>query len=647
MDTNKYVNIFFGSETYNFTKYSTGLAECWYAYKPIIGNLSPACHLPHRALSVVPYSGGYPCGYGRNRSSSIAAPKRFTRGRTVKGFTHFCQSGTGYIDNFYNYFLISPTGGRALNIIDEDGAPGYYEVKTGDYFARATVGEKYAVEEFTFSGDGAVDIFPLNSGLGYPSFRLDKKPREVSSEINNGILLVAADYGAIKINFAVKAVGGEIVKNGENFRINGKKVTVSLAYSFESTGKAAENLKNAEDFKETKAKAAEAWNKVLNKIEYRGKNPDTFYSALYNALKKPCFEDESQMLGFDYATLWDMYKTTLPLLFLLYAGDAEKAVNGFKAMFDGANFHNARLMENVDLKEKKFSGQASCLAAVTVTTAKLWGVKADYERLIPLAQADVENAFERGLNTALPTHNVDIVDAVCALRRLNESPVGLDAARQRLFGVFDEFGIHMKVFKDSKYYEGCNVSYSFRVAGASEMRLTFTNKEKLLAELDRYFGLTSCKVKNYTRSYLINTMAVNARGDKVRRFSGLNNEPDMDAPFMYHLLGEYGKCEKVVDAGRKKFVCARDGLSGNDDSGGLTSWYVWAAIGLFPVTGSQDVLIFAPEADSVVLHLENADLRIERCDGTDVLFNGEKVVNRRIDVNKLQNGGLLQIPCGK
>ena len=42
------------------------------------------------------------------------------------------------------------------------------------------------------------------------------------------------------------------------------------------------------------------------------------------------------------------------------------------------------------------------------------------------------------------------------------------------------------------------------------------------------------------------------------------------------------------------FGLGRGGLPGNDDSGGLSSWYVWASLGIFPVAGQGIYLLNAP-----------------------------------------------------
>jgi putative alpha-1,2-mannosidase len=84
-------------------------------------------------------------------------------------------------------------------------------------------------------------------------------------------------------------------------------------------------------------------------------------------------------------------------------------------------------------------------------------------------------------------------------------------------------------------------------------------------------------------------------GYALDRFEGLNNEPDMETPWAYHYCGRPDRTAEIVHAALTgQFGVGRGGLPGNDDSGGLSSWYVWASLGLFPVAGQSLVLLNAP-----------------------------------------------------
>ena len=69
----------------------------------------------------------------------------------------------------------------------------------------------------------------------------------------------------------------------------------------------------------------------------------------------------------------------------------------------------------------------------------------------------------------------------------------------------------------------------------------------------------------------------------------------MEAPWAYHYAGRPDRTAEVVHAAvHNQFGTGRGGLPGNDDSGGLSSWYVWASLGLFPVAGQNLFLVNAP-----------------------------------------------------
>jgi putative alpha-1,2-mannosidase len=110
-------------------------------------------------------------------------------------------------------------------------------------------------------------------------------------------------------------------------------------------------------------------------------------------------------------------------------------------------------------------------------------------------------------------------------------------------------------------------------------------------------------------------------------------------------------CDVVYECVNRSFGVGKSGLPGNNDSGGLTSCFVWNAIGLFPVTGSGKFLIGAPSFKKVTFKLFNGnDLIVEAENLTEpygyvesVYFNGEEIVGYEIDANKMINGGTLKI----
>jgi putative alpha-1,2-mannosidase len=108
-----------------------------------------------------------------------------------------------------------------------------------------------------------------------------------------------------------------------------------------------------------------------------------------------------------------------------------------------------------------------------------------------------------------------------------------------------------------------------------------------------------------------------AVGDRLDRFTKhLNvgpkepylwagNEPGFDVPWLYNYIGQPWKTQHLVDRVRSElFTPTPDGEPGNDDLGAMSSWYVWAALGLYPSTPGTSILtVSTPLFDRAVIEL--------------------------------------------
>jgi predicted alpha-1,2-mannosidase len=85
------------------------------------------------------------------------------------------------------------------------------------------------------------------------------------------------------------------------------------------------------------------------------------------------------------------------------------------------------------------------------------------------------------------------------------------------------------------------------------------------------------------------TTELNAGPDKPQLWIG--NEPGFAVPWLYNYVGQPWKTQEKVDKVRTElFGPTPAGEPGNDDLGALPSWYVWAALGLYPITPGTPVL---------------------------------------------------------
>jgi len=642
-DYNSIINFKWGSEAFGKRKRSE-LSDKWFFYKPNIGNLSPSPQAPFSAFCSVPYSGGYPTGYGRYNRSSAGSPSKFTRKKLIKGITHFAPSGTGDVKNFYNYFLIKPFKRKSVILEEEYFLDGYI-LQTKDCEISVKVANQ--VLKYSIKSARPITIYPGYAGLSNSK----QRPRtyDCGITLNKDTIHILADYKTIKIYWVMKITNGKEAKLSENnnIKLEGSGVDFLLSYSLDSFSLAEEKLLMIDT-----EKVEGEWKDLLNVIDIKAspKVEKLFYTALYHTLKRPFIYGKKGRV-YDFATLWDMYKTHLPLVFLFYPERGSEIVKGLLSLFsEEGYFHNAKLMQDNTVYGREI--QSSCLVNILLSMAEMYGVPSQYSEILPKKLSDIRYQMNRGLPRKPElTHNLDIADAFYALKNCNPDSVAEkleEKIKELLDVIFDEDGVLLKT-EGACYYEGSNINYSFRVSASTEQRMTFTDKEKLEKSLDDFFGFEKKPCKYFNRVVVIPSR-VTHYGNKARRFEGLNNEPDMETPYMYGLLGRNDKQNKVLSQIMDSQYHIDDGgLCGNDDTGGLSSWYVWNALGLFPVAGTNILRIGCPQIESAVLNLE-APFYIEVKRESEkaiylssVTLNGKEQEVFEITVDDVKNGGKLEI----
>lgn len=83
-----------------------------------------------------------------------------------------------------------------------------------------------------------------------------------------------------------------------------------------------------------------------------------------------------------------------------------------------------------------------------------------------------------------------------------------------------------------------------------------------------------------------------------------NNEPDLIAPYTYLWSDHPDHTATVVHAAETLFTNAPNGMTGNDDLGAMSSWYVFSSLGLYPyMSGGQFFTMTTPQFPRVVVHV--------------------------------------------
>lgn len=485
----------------------------------------------------------------------------------------------------------------------------------------------------------------------------------------------------------------------------GQQVKVMAATSFISAEQAAANLKEVDgkSFDNLSLEARDAWNEVLGRIEIKDGRQDrieTFYSCLYRALLFPRDISETGPDGkrihysphtghieegycFTDSGFWDTFRALMPLLNLVYPELSlriqESLVNDF--------------LESGFLPEWKSPGHRNCMignnSASIVADAYLKGIRGQDMAALWSALTHGAHAvhpsvpstgragfaaydslgyvpYDIGLNETAARTLEYAYDDWCILRlgeALGKSEEELKPYRKAALNyrnVFDpgtglmngraSDGTFRGGFNPLKwggdFTEGNSLHYTWSVfhdiEGLAEL---MGGMDSFNATLDSVFEMPP----EYDDSYYgfpiheIVEMQVMQMGNYAH-----GNQPAQHMLYLYDWSGQPWKTQSLVREVMERFYSpAPDGYCGDEDNGQTSAWYVFSALGFYPVCpGSNEYAIGSPLFKSVTLHLEGGDLNILAPDNDiyhpyirEMKVNGRKVSRNFLRHEELVNGG--------
>ncbi len=416
----------------------------------------------------------------------------------------------------------------------------------------------------------------------------------------------------------------------------GQEVKLKVGISFVSTGQAEKNAKSqieGFDFEKTRTALEVEWDRVLGAVEIEGATPEQrkiFYTALYHSMLMPVDRtgenplwQSSEPYYDDFYTIWDTFRATNPLLTLI-APERETAIA--RALVDTYR-HDGWLPDG---RMGNYNGrtQGGSDADFVIADAYVKGLKGiDWETAYQAVWKDAERTpwdqFKEGRGDLeewlrLGYLSVEGVDRPASKQMeyaANDYAVavvakglGKDAEYRKFLGRSNNWkNLWDKSFSDEgfqgfirprhddgtwvspfsakdqgswyghNFYEGDTWTYSLfvpqDVRGLMEL---CGGKEKFVARLDQFFPT----------------------------HFDIGNEPGFLTPYLYIWAGRHDKtAEHVRQILGKGFGSGRSGLPGNDDSGAMSSLYVWGMIGIFPNAGQDVYLIGSPFYPSTSIHL--------------------------------------------
>ena len=447
------------------------------------------------------------------------------------------------------------------------------------------------------------------------------------------------------------------------------RVLMKVGISFDGLANAAQNLKaedNGWSMSTVAAAARQQWNQILDRIAVGGGTPTqqhTFYTALYHSLLFPNVvsdvngdypSGDQVQHGApereEYANFseWDIYRSEIQLESLL---DPKAVGDMVQSLVDDAQ-HGGWLPKwaIVGGDESQMNGDSAdpIIADAYAMGVRNFDVKAALKYMIKGAtQTESNHGLEierQYLSQYLTQHYVnagsldltsidysiggsatleyaiddfsiaqiaaaehDSAEATTMMQRasnweyLFNPATGYVQARGNDGSFPPGFAFETSQLEpggQTGFEEGNAVQYTWSVPqNLAALSDAMGGNDAATAVLERYF------------------LQLNATRDAPYDWSG--NEPSEWAPWEFDYFGAPEQTQHVVrEIADDEYADAPVDEPGNDDLGALSSWYVWAAIGLFPVTpGEADLALASPLFPSVTITLPDGHRLVERAPG--------------------------------
>ena len=485
-------------------------------------------------------------------------------------------------------------------------------------------------------------------------------------------------------------------------RQRGEKIQARVASSFISSAQAMQNLKELgqADMDQLKQQGRQRWNEVLGKIEVEDESIDhlrTFYSCLYRSLLFPRAFYEKDAAGeivhyspyngtvqkgymFTDTGFWDTFRCLFPLLNLMYPSENVKIQEGLANTYKESGF----------LPEWASPGHRGCMvgnnSASVVADAYLSGLRGyDMETLWqavvhgtqavhPQVNSTGRLGYEYYNKLGYVPYDVKINESVARTleyayddwciyqlgKALGKSAKELKPFAKRAMNyqkVFDKEtnlmrgrlknGKFMSPFNPLKwgdaFTEGNAWHYTWSVFHDPQGLIQLMGgKDAFNQMLDSVFILPPVFDNSYYGYTIheIREMQVMNMGNYAH-----GNQPIQHAIYLYGYSGQPWKTQywirQVMD---KLYTPAPDGYCGDEDNGQTSAWYVFSAMGFYPVCpGSGQYVLGTPYFKSMKLHLENGkevDIQSEGkgCYVDEMLLNGKSYQHNYLDMRSLMQG---------
>ncbi|QEC40211.1 GH92 family glycosyl hydrolase [Pseudobacter ginsenosidimutans] len=482
----------------------------------------------------------------------------------------------------------------------------------------------------------------------------------------------------------------------------GEKIMIKFALSSVSTDGALRNLRAEApgwDFNQVKKQAQDQWNKELNRVVVQSGSRDekeNFYTSVYHSFLSPITytDADGQYRGLDQNihqadgftnytifSLWDTYRALHPLFNVLQPKRNADMVQSMMAHYDQSVHHMLPVWSHYANENWCMIGYHS--VSVIADAVIKGNAGFDASKALDACVTSARNGWFEGLNHYMKLGYVPEDKSGSSVSKTLEYAyddwcIAQMAKKLGRNDVYEEF-IHRSAYWKNVYdasigymrpkmsdgtfrkefdvlsthnqgfIEGNAWNYSLYVPHApTEMIEMMGGKKPFTAHLDSLFTM------HLPDKYFAETEDITRDGIIGNYVHG--NEPSHHVPYLYNWTDQPWKTqERVRMILKKQFRPTPDGLGGNDDCGQMSAWYIFTALGFYPVApGSDEYAIGSPSVDGASIQLENGKMfTIEVKNNSDknvyvqhLTLNGKPLNRLFLKHEEILNGGTLGFVMG-
>lgn len=613
---------------------------------------------------------------------------------TCIGFSHTHLSGTGIGDLFDVTMLpvlSRPTDLTREGLADtalrshEIARPGFYSVPLASGIqAEMTATARTGLSRYTYPDSASsqhlvIDL--LNGGcwdkVTESSLEADQDGTLVGWRRSTGWAKDQKVYFAIQ--FSRSGYDTEMLSDHQylvNFPDNSEPLMVKVGISPVSIQGAVANLAENPgwDFESVRQNASDAWQKELGKIQIESDSPEdlrTFYTALYHSHFFPAlFSDaNAEQPAYTIYSLWDTYRAEMPLLSIVQPERYAEMINAMLDIYDAQGrlpvWHlwgnetdcmvgNPGIIPVADAVVKKTPGvdPDRALAAMTATaadTARGGALRQQYgyipcDLFNEAIAFDMEYAIADGaIANAANAVGADSVAGVYtershSWRNYFDPSTGFVRGKMADGSWRTPFDPNFAQHRANDYCEGNAWQYTWLIPQDIEGLVEkFGSTEAALAALDSLF---------------VAPMVITG-ADASPDISGLigqyahGNEPVHHVIYLYSILGAPDRAaDRVRQTLDELYSDQPAGLSGNEDAGQMSAWYVLSSLGLYEAEPASGRYWFGyPKWNRATINTAGGDFTIVRKgQGNHIDYaelNGTRLDRHYITHAELTSGGTL------